>query len=102
MKIDAISFASQQFEQAQVHLTKNSAMIFIEGIITCSETIFKATVINLYVDGGSGGSGQPGIERRVSLLEDEVRARRSNNYLLFADIYQVSINVGKKLFYFRW
>jgi hypothetical protein len=96
MKIDAISLASQQFDKDQVHLTKTSAMIFIEGIITCSESFFNAEVINLEAGGSEERSGQPEIERRLTLLEEEVRARKSNDNLLFARVREELDSMANK------
>jgi hypothetical protein len=39
-RVDAIPMASQQFEKDGVHLTKTSRRVFMQGVISGSETFF--------------------------------------------------------------
>ena len=89
-RVDAITTASQQFENDGVHLTKSSGRIFIKGLLSGSESFFDDYPITMDTNTEKDEAAKPGMEsdaiRRITLLEDEMKARKSNDNLLFARI----------------
>ena len=97
--IVAISRASQSFTRDGFHLTEAAGEIFLEGVLSQAKSFFGAKTYTLDDDeddeeaedrtrGGASGSGarKDDVSRKLQLLEDKTRARRSNDDLLFARV----------------
>jgi hypothetical protein len=87
-RVDAITIASQQFEEDGVHLTKTSGRIFIEGLLSGSDSFFVDNPIrtNSATDSCNPEGDGNDANRRITLLEAEMKARKNNDNLLFARI----------------
>ena len=86
-RTDAIAVASQQFTTDGVHLTAASGKIFVEGILTASEDFFNAEEVDLTKDNSAKPDNKGSdVNRRITLLEEEMKARKCNDNLLFARI----------------
>jgi len=99
-RIDAIPMASQQFEKDGVHLTKTSGRVFMQGVLSGSETFFEehpnwAEDVDKADEAEGAEEKQKSVNdcdkasdaiRRITLMEQEMKARRSNDNLLFARI----------------
>jgi len=88
----------QQFEDDQVHLTKDSAKIYVEGILKSSENYFRAP----FVDLGQDDEEMPredddGLEVRLDRLEGHVKARQANDNLILARLREESDATANKL-----
>ena len=84
--------ASQQFEDDGIHLTKQSAKVFLEIILDSAENFFRADLVDLTeageVSDADTGSDQIKIlEDRLERLENSMRAQYDRNIavdLMFA------------------
>ena len=98
-RVDAIPMASQQFEIDGVHLTKTSGRVFMQGILSGSEQFFVDNPIETEENVNANASGESNQQksrqdcdkaseaiRRITLVEQEMKARRTNDNLLFARI----------------
>ena len=92
-RIEAIPEGCQQFEKDQVHLTEDSAKIFIEGLLKTSATFFNAPIIDLDDDEEIPDEemiDEFDVETRLEKLEGHVRARQINDNLIFARLREES------------
>jgi len=87
-RIEGIAQGCQQFEPDQVHLTKPSGKIFIEGLLNNAEKFFKAPLVDLAMDEEDEVevSVTDSLSARLSKLEDQVRSRQIKDNLIFARI----------------
>ena len=85
---EAIAEGCQQFEQDQIHLTKESGQIYIEGLLAKSEVFFKAEVHTVVEDEDEDeeDSRTPieSLERQIEQLETHVANRETNDNQVFA------------------
>jgi hypothetical protein len=85
--ISCISETSQQFEADMIHLTKASAKVFLEVVLSSAEKFFNADMINL-TDGGHRDPDQVlDVENRLLRLERTARVQADKNVsndLMFA------------------
>jgi len=92
-RIETMPEGCQQFEEDKVHLTKDSAAIFIEAILKNSENFFRAPFVDL---GEDAGTKDVKLETRVDKLENHVRARQANDNLCFARLREESDTMANK------
>jgi hypothetical protein len=93
-RIEAIPEGCQQFLEDQVHLTEDSAKIFIDGLIKNSEIFFRAPFVDLGEEESSAGDEE--LDARVGRLEGHVRARQANDNLIFARLREESDAAANK------
>jgi hypothetical protein len=92
VSISCPSETSQQFEDDKIHLTKQSAKVFLEVILESAENFFRADLVDLTEAGEVSdvdtGSDQIKIlEDRLERLENSMRAQYDRNIavdLMFA------------------
>jgi hypothetical protein len=87
-RVDVLSWASQEFEEDGVHLTKEAGKVFVGGILNAAEAIFQAGFIDIADDDNRSEpkptSANGVLERRIDRLEANIDERRWNDNLLFA------------------
>ncbi len=82
---EAIPEGCQQFEQDQIHFTKESGQIYLEGILTKSEIFFKAEIHNVAdVEAEDDLNPTERLEKRIEQLENHVINRERNDNQVFA------------------
>jgi hypothetical protein len=97
-RTDAISVASQQFATDGVHLTAAAGKIFVEGILTASEDFFNAEEVDLTKDDSAKPDNKGSdVSRRITLLEEEMKAGKSNDNLLFARIREELYSISNRV-----
>jgi hypothetical protein len=69
-KLEALSKVSQTFENDEVHLTKESSYLYVNGLLYNSDTLFSAEIINKE-DGTSRKSGRMGEKGEERPMESE-------------------------------
>lgn len=95
---EGIPEGCQQFEPDQVHLTEDSANIFIDGLLKSAEVFFKAPFINLEEEDINMDEAEDEVDLSVRLgkLEGHVRARQTNDNMIFARLREESDAVSNK------
>jgi hypothetical protein len=83
---EAIPDGCQQFEEDQVHLTRASGDIFVEGLIKGAETFFDTELIQLNEMEVNSDTDLEILERRIAKLEGQVQARQNSDNIIFAKI----------------
>jgi len=79
--------ASQQFEDDKIHLTKTSAKVFLDDILTSAEKFFEADLVNLAENDQQDFGQIPDLENRLLRLERTAREQADKNVsndLMFA------------------
>ena len=101
-KLDAVSRMAQQFIDDGVHLTPAAGRMVVDAILLTAEAFYTAETVDLTendkemvetVEEGKVNSNEvasgskkmhPGLEQRLSTLENDVKNRRFNDNLLMA------------------
>jgi hypothetical protein len=100
-RIEAIPEGCQQFETDQVHLTAESAKIFIEGILKNSEIFFRAPQVDLGEEDNEMPSDvdveDDDVESRLGRLEKHVKARQANDNLVLDRLREEGDATANKL-----